>query len=129
MLLVDTSVWIDLLSRKPSFRIAPEQLFQLCVCPPIVQELLQGLPVDGRYEPMKESIMALPCVNPTISLEMFVKAGEIYRVGRRRGRTIRSSIDCLIAVIAMENKITVWHKDRDFDVIASYTDLLVTKSP
>jgi predicted nucleic acid-binding protein len=37
--------------------------------------------------------------------------------------TIRSSIDCLIAAIAIENRVPVWHRDRDFSAIATYTAL------
>jgi predicted nucleic acid-binding protein len=49
----------------------------------------------------------------------------MYRSGRRRGLTIRSSADCLIAAIAIENRVPVWHKDRDFAAIATFTDLAV----
>jgi predicted nucleic acid-binding protein len=129
MLLVDTSVWIDLLSKKPSFRLKPEQLFQLCVCPPVIQELLQGFPADNRYILLQDSILALPCLSPTVATELYIQGAEIFRAGRRRGKTIRSSVDCLIAAIAIANKVTVWHKDRDFDAIATYTDLLVTAKP
>jgi predicted nucleic acid-binding protein len=33
--------------------------------------------------------------------------------------------DCLIAAIAIEHGATVWHKERDFAVIARYTPLRV----
>jgi hypothetical protein len=129
MLLVDTSVWIDLLGREPSFRLEAEQLFQLCICPPIVQELLQGMPHGERFERLRAAVLALPCVPETIAVETYVKAADVYRSGRRRGLTIRSSVDCLIAVIAIERGLPVWHKDRDFDAIASFTELQVTKKP
>jgi predicted nucleic acid-binding protein len=32
-------------------------------------------------------------------------------------------VDCLIAAIAIEHRIPVWHRDRDFDAIARYTGL------
>jgi predicted nucleic acid-binding protein len=38
---------------------------------------------------------------------------------------IRSSIDCLIAAVRVENSIPVWHRDRDFTAIARYTALEV----
>jgi predicted nucleic acid-binding protein len=56
-------------------------------------------------------------------VEAFLEAAEIYRSGRRRGYTIRSTVDCLIAAIAIRNGVTVWHKDRDYDSIARYTAL------
>ena len=52
-----------------------------------------------------------------------MEAAEIYRQGRKSGYTIRSSIDCLIAAIAIENDVPVWHKDRDFSFIARYSRL------
>ena len=107
MFLVDTSVWINLLGRKPSFRLEAEQLFQLCICPPIVQELLQGMPHGERFERLRAAVLALPCIPEVIPVEFYVKAAEIYRAGRRRGLTIRSSVDCLIAVVAIERRLPI----------------------
>ena len=129
MLLVDTSIWIDLLGKRPSYQLEPEQLFQLGVCPPVIQELHQGFPADSRYEKLKASFAALPCFSPVLTTDHFVQAAEIYRSGRRRGLTLRSSVDCLIAVIALENNVAIWHNDRDFDAISTYTDLRVTPKP
>ncbi len=56
-------------------------------------------------------------------MELYEEASEIFRIGRRKGMTIRSSIDCLIAAIAIENKIPVSHLDRDFKSIAQFTKL------
>jgi predicted nucleic acid-binding protein len=56
-------------------------------------------------------------------LELYVAATDIYRRGRRRGLTIRFATDCLIAAIAIRNAVPVWHRDRDFDAIASFTVL------
>ena len=36
---------------------------------------------------------------------------------------IRSAVDCLIAAIAIRHDATVWHKDRDYDYIATFTGL------
>jgi len=54
---------------------------------------------------------------------MFLEAAELFRQGRRRGYTIRSSVDCLIAAVAIHNRVPVWHQDRDFTAIARYTSL------
>jgi predicted nucleic acid-binding protein len=37
-------------------------------------------------------------------------------------------VDCLIAAIAIDRKIPVWHRDRDFTAIAQYTDLEAVQS-
>lgn len=57
--------------------------------------------------------------------ELFLAAAEICRLGRIKGYTIRSSADCLIAAIAIENRTPVWHSDRDYEAIAQYTDLQI----
>ncbi len=129
MYLVDTSIWINLLSKKPAFKLQDEHLFQLAVSPPIVQELLQGLTSKTSFEQLKSSILALPCRPSVVSLDDYLCAADIYRSGRRRGVTIRSSIDCLIAALAIREDLPVWHLDRDFTAIASFTDLHVTQHP
>jgi len=48
-----------------------------------------------------------------VPAEAFVEAAEIYRSGRRRGYAIRSTVDCLIAAIAIRHGVPFWHKDRD----------------
>jgi predicted nucleic acid-binding protein len=123
MILVDTSVWIDLLRSKP--RIKEEDLFRFAVCGPIVQEVLQGLKPDAASEAFRAGFLALPVLSDPIPLELYVAAADIYRSGRRRGLTIRSSVDCLIAAVAIGNRVPVWHKDRDFAAIATFTDLTV----
>ena len=77
-------------------------------------------------ETFQERFLALPCLSDPLRLALFREAAAIYREGRRRGRTIRSSTDCLIAAIAIDNGVPVWHRDRDFDAIAQYTPLRVT---
>lgn len=123
MILVDTSVWIDLFRSKP--RLKEEELLRFAVCGPIIQEVLQGLKPGAASDAFRAGFLALPVLSDPIPLELYVAAADIYRSGRRRGLTIRSSVDCLIAAIAIENGIPVWHKDRDFAAIATFTELAI----
>jgi hypothetical protein len=127
MVLVDTSVWIELLAGRLSVR--REDLPRLAVCGPIVQEVLQGLKPGLASESFREAFSAIPVLNDPISLNLFVAAADIYRQGRRRGMTIRSSTDCLIAAIAIANSVPVWHRDRDFGAIATFTALETSALP
>ena len=127
MVLVDTSVWIELLAGR--LTVKREDVPLLRVCGPIVQEVLQGLKPGVASESFREVFSAIPVLNDPISADRFVAAAEIYRQGRRRGMTIRSSIDCLIAAIAIANSVPVWHRDRDFSAIASFTPLEASPLP
>jgi len=112
MILVDTSIWIDLL-KKNSARLVQED------------DLLQGLRPGHQSDHFRSNFLALPVLSDPISIALYLSAADIYRQGRRRGITIRSSIDCLIAAIAIENSVPIWHRDRDFEAIAGYTSLEV----
>jgi predicted nucleic acid-binding protein len=124
MILADTSIWIELLNGRLGKQIAVNDvLLRLMTCGPIVQEVIQGLRPGPEREVFRQSFMALPCVSNPLLLRTFLAAADIYAQGRRKGYTIRASTDCLIAAIAIENGVPVWHRDRDFTIIARYTDL------
>ena len=123
MILVDTSIWIELLNGKLGTKIPPEGLARFVTCGPIVQEVLQGLRETVWAEPFRHAFLAIPLLSDPLPLGVFLDAAEIYHQGRRKGYTIRSSGDCLIAAIAIENRVPVWHRDRDFTLIAKYTGL------
>jgi predicted nucleic acid-binding protein len=123
MILVDTSVWIEMLSSKPGFSIREDDLPHFATCAPVIQEVFQGLRPEPAAAIFREAFLALPVLSDPIPLTLFLAAADIYRQGRRRGVTIRSSVDCLIAAIALANRVPVWHRDRDFSAIARYTAL------
>ena len=127
MILVDTSIWIELLAGR--LRIEEQELPRFAVCGPIVQEVFLGLKPGRPSEIFREVFGALPVLSDPIGLDLFVAAADIYRQGRRRGLTIRSSVDCLIAAIAIRNAAPIWHRDRDFTVISAYTALEISKPP
>ena len=127
MILVDTSIWIDLLARGPRGALREEDLLSFATCGPIVQEMLQGLRPGTQSDAFLAAFRALPVLSDPTPVRLFLSAGEIYRQGRRRGITIRSSVDCLIAAVAIENSVPVWHRDRDFDAISRYTQLAVAQ--
>jgi len=101
MILVDTSIWIELLAGKPRYVIREEDLLRFVTCDPVVQEVLQGLRPGLQSDAFRTAFLAIPVIGDPVPLGLFVAAAEIYRQGRRRGITIRSSADCLIAAIAI----------------------------
>jgi predicted nucleic acid-binding protein len=128
MILADTSIWIELLNGRLAKEIAIDDLLlRMVTCGPIVQEVIQGLRAGSERDSIRLAFLAIPCLSNPLPLHIFLAAAEIYAQGRRRGYTVRASADCLIAAIAIENRIPVWHRDRDFAVIAKYTDLIAVE--
>lgn len=125
MILADTSVWIEFLSDPGWMAAAERSLDEIVTCGPVVQEVLQGFAESARYPVFRERLLAFPCLGAPTELHLYLKAADLYREGRRRGYTIRSAVDCLIAAIAIENGVPVWHRDRDFTAIARYSPLRV----
>ena len=129
MILVDTSIWIDLLNGRLGSGVTEVDLFNFGTCGPVVQEVVQGLDEDPESLSLRDAFLALPLLSDPLPLRLFLEAAQIYQLGRAKGFTIRSSTDCLIAVIAIENKVSVWHRDRDFDALARFTPLRTYSRP
>ena len=127
MILADTSIWIELLAGRIR-ALRPDDLPNCATCAPVIQEVLQGLKPGAASEAFRVSFLALPVLSNPVPLELYLSAADIYNQGRRRGFTIRSGVDCLIAAIALRHRVAVWHRDRDFQIIARYT-ALETVSP
>ena len=123
MILVDTSIWIDLLRGRLDTPDLDLVIHHFAHCPPVVQEILQGIGVEASVPRIQRNLLAFPTLCNPIPLDIHLEAAAIYRLGRRKGISIRSSNDCLIAAIAIYHKVPVWHRDRDFSAIARFTAL------
>lgn len=89
----------------------------ICLTEIIATEILQGISKQPDFRAIRSFILDIP-VCSLRDIFSYFEAANIYRVCRRRGVTLRSTIDCLIAQVALENDLQVYHKDRDFDAIA-----------
>jgi len=116
-------MWISLLRRSPRTTLRPEDLLSFVTCGPVIQEVLQGLRENSSSNAFRDDFLAIPRVSDPTPLSAYLQAADIYRQGRRRGYTLRSSTDCLIAAIAIQNDVPVWHRDRDYSAIARFTSL------
>jgi predicted nucleic acid-binding protein len=126
VILPDTSCWIHWIRHPDRLDGAEPRFQEFLTCGPILQEVLQGLDHSPFAGQVREAMLAIPRIGDPLELKMFLGAADIYKEGRRRGYTIRSATDCLIAALALGHGATVWHKDRDFTDIARYTPLRAT---
>jgi predicted nucleic acid-binding protein len=122
VILVDSSVWIAVLSKRPPFNIADlVDINDVVTSLPIVQEVLQGVDDDYRFEETRDLLYDLRAIDDPMTGELFHEAIVLFRDARKKGVTVRSSVDCLIAASAIRHGATVLHRDRDFDNLARVT--------
>ena len=130
MIIFDTSVWIDALNGKKTAAVGllVEKTLtnEVVLLPVIIQEILQGIKDDAQFEKVKDNLKGFVIIdsNPT---ESAIEAAGIYRNLRKKGLTVRKPNDCLIAFYAIKYDLSLVHKDSDFDIVASCTDLRVLK--
>jgi predicted nucleic acid-binding protein len=127
MILVDSSVWIDFFRGTDSiFQRKLHQLIEeeedLCLTAIHLTEILQGIKSDTEFERTKRYLLSFP-IFPFKTTDTYVHAARIYRTCQRSGNTIRKTVDCLIAAVAIENGLALFHNDKDFDKIAACTKL------
>ena len=124
MVLVDTSVWIEVFRRPARLSLEQHVAFDdVVTCLPVVQEVVQGFRDEAAYGRARRAMLALPVVDSPMREEVFLHAADLYRAGRRAGLTIRSGVDCLIAASAIRHQLDVLHYDRDYDAIAKISSL------
>ncbi|MBI5746542.1 MAG: PIN domain nuclease [Nitrospirae bacterium] len=129
MILVDSTVWIDFFKGAESiFRRKLHQLIEeeegICLTAINLTEILQGIMSDTEFERTRRYLLLFPLFYAR-SLDTYIHAAKIYRTCRRSGNTVRKTVDCLIAAIAIENNLTLLHNDRDFDKVTACTKLKV----
>lgn len=125
MVIIDTSVWIDLFRDSTGKK---RNLIQKWVNPEDVcltgfnqLELLQGCRNEQEWALLGEYLEGQEFLDP--SRYTWADSARIFFDLRRMGRTVRSPIDCCIAQIAMDHKCMLLHRDRDFTTIAEIRPL------
>ena len=124
MILVDSSVWVDFFSPSPGrggaeLRRMIEESEPFALTGIVVAEVLQGLKRDAGV--IERFLAQWDMLEPR-GFDTYRSAAAIYRAGRGKGVT-SSTIDTLIAAIALEHGASVFTVDRDFVRIARTTGL------
>ena len=128
MVIIDTTVWIDYLggTTNPHTSWLDRQLGQqrlgltdLNLC-----EILQEIRADPAFTQTLNDLSKLHIFS-TGGLDLAVAAAQNYRLLRRRGHTIRKTIDCIIATFCLDEGHWLLHRDHDFDPFELYLGLQV----
>lgn len=124
MILVDTSIWIEVFRRRRPLDLESLVDFDdVATCLPVVQEVLQGFGDESAYRRAREAMLAMSMVESPLKESLFLEAVDLYRRGRATGRTVRSSVDCLIATCALRHDLEVLHRDRDYATLGEVSGL------
>ena len=62
-----------------------------------------------------------------MNIDLALKSARYFQILRKRGVTIRKTIDCFIATFCIENDLELLHSDRDFDPFEEHLDLKVVQ--
>lgn len=117
--LVDTSAWVEFLNgtHSPEARSLDRLLAgedDVATCGLVVAEVFQGIRSERRE--LEAFFRKMTFLEPA-GIDTYLKAADLHRSLRRRGVTVRSTIDCLLAVLAAENGCDLLFRDRDLRLI------------
>ncbi len=126
MILVDSSVWIGYFNGLDT----PEtdHLDGLLGKEPvglgdlILTEVLQGFRHDKDYE-MAKGLLASLTVFELLGRDMAIRSTDNFRLLRKKGITIRKTVDVIIATFCIENTMPLLHSDKDFDPFHKHLNL------
>lgn len=117
MILVDTSIWIDYFNGRDTREV--DKLDSLLGSEPlavgdlILTEILQGFGSDADFRKAKELLTALTLFE-MLGRDNALRSAEHYRELRKRGVTVRKTVDVIIATFCIVENHSLLHADRDF---------------
>lgn len=130
MIVVDTSVWIDYVNGVVSSQtdLLDKELgkSRIVTGDLIITEFLQGFRDDRHYFEAKRMMESLEYYD-FVGKDIAIKASENFRILRKKGITIRKTIDVLIATFCIEHKFALLHNDRDFDPMEKILGLKIKR--
>jgi predicted nucleic acid-binding protein len=124
LILVDTSVWIDFFSFSPGragseLRRLIDEVEPFALTGVVVTEILQGLTRD--ISRIKRFLSMWDLLEPR-GFSTYREASAISRLARSKGISL-TTIDTLIAAIALEHRASLFTLDKDFSRVARITAL------
>ena len=118
MVIVDTTVWVDYLrgTRNAESDWLDREVgkVEIGLIDLILCEVLQGVRNEKTFHRVLSELKTFEILD-TGGEAFAVAASANFRALREKGRTVRKTIDCLIATFCLLNGHSLLHRDRDFD--------------
>ena len=129
MILVDSGVWIDYFNgvdnKQTSTLNNTLGIRPVAVGDLILTEVLQGFREDEDYK-IAKSLFDELTVFDLLGKDMAIKSADNFRALRKRGITIRKTVDIIIASFCIEMKIPLLFSDKDFKPFIKHLGLTTT---
>jgi hypothetical protein len=126
MILADTSIWIDyfngLVSQETDLLDSALSDGTIAMGDLIFLEILQGFRNDKEFNRAKRTLATLDQCE-LFGTHMVDKCAYNYRFLRKKGITIRKTIDLIIATFCLENKIRLLFSDKDYVPFVDFLNL------
>ena len=124
MIVVDSSVWIDFLNGRNAPQVqrlrAILGINEVIVGDLMLCEVLQGLESEQAARDVEALLRRFEIVSMAGDA---IAVARNYRFLRRRGITVRKTIDLLIGTWCIENRASLLHNDSDFHPMTRYLGL------
>jgi predicted nucleic acid-binding protein len=123
MILLDTSALLPFLAGRstPASETVAQALsegLEIGLTPIVVQEILQRARDEAEWRRLRRYLETQPMLLPRDPIRTHIAAARIYYDCRRRGLTVRSTLGCVVAQIAIEHGVPLLHDDRDYTAIS-----------
>ena len=130
MILVDTSVLIDFFKgvkneATQKFEGILQRGIPFGINSLIFQEVVQGAASEKEYSLLHGYLRTQRFYHLKAPVDSYARAARMYMNCRKKGITVRSSIDCLIVQTALEHDLFLLHNDGDFTAVAGIVPLKV----
>ncbi len=126
MILVDSSVWIDYFNGKitPQTDRLDQMLGReiIIIGDIILTEVLQGFKSDRDFDHALELLSNFQVMD-MLGQHLAIESAKNYRLLRKRGVTVRKTIDIMIATFCIHYNIALLHDDRDFYPLVKHINL------
>jgi predicted nucleic acid-binding protein len=127
LIVVDSTIWIDFLNGRNMRQVRQLRAYlgaeEIVLGDLMLCEILQGLDSEQAAREVEALLRGFEIV--TMAGETIaVAAARNYRALRRRGITIRKTIDLLIGAWCIEHHAPLLHNDRDFLPMARHLGLI-----
>ncbi|MDD3558557.1 MAG: PIN domain nuclease [Melioribacteraceae bacterium] len=90
----------------------------------VLTEVLQGFRSNKEYQEAKTTLLSFPCYDIG-GIDNAIKSANNYRSLRKKGITVRKTIDVMIATFCIENDFILLHNDKNFDQFEKHLKLKV----